>query len=833
MNWIARYAHWLHTMWPAGTVEKLPDTREDGTTALPGVRIVGDLTGIPLLKFSSDTGARAVDAILAEPDFASGPRKDGGVVDIAIIGTGVSGMAAAIQAKKAGLSYVVFEATEPFLTVANFPKGKPIYTYPTAMTPAGDLQFRSEVYPKEQLLEDLEARRREAGVEVTMARIERVERKGPVLLLHHGDKNKGDKNRTVTQARRAIVAIGRSGNHRRLGVPGEDMDKVFNRLYDPGEFAGRQVLVVGGGDSALEVTIALGAAGAHVTLSYRKKEFARPKPDNVEKIRMLEKNPAADVAVEHPTSERVTTSTGSFMKVAGEHPPGSVHLAMGTQVVRVESGQVVLKDDAGKETGIPNDVVFTKLGREAPLDFFHRSGIPIRGEWKAATYASFAAFFLFCVFLYNWKAGGAINQHFQKHALFPYNTTAWLERAGGSVATAASDPKTVLGTLALSLKEPGFYYSFAYCLCVLLFGIQRIRRRKTPYVTRQTITLTLIQWIPLFLLPYLVLPLFCHNGAFDHGFGKILADNLFPAANYGQGREYWRAFGLILAWPLFIWNVFSSKPMIWWLVIAFLQTFVIIPLIIRRWGKGAYCGWICSCGALAETMGDAHRQKMPHGPLWNRMNMVGQAVLAAAFALFFARVISWSAPNTGIGRGAEKLFSGLLSSWSVAGVELNYYHLVDIFLAGIIGVGMYFWFSGRVWCRFACPLAALMHIYTRFSKFRIFAEKSKCISCNVCTSVCHQGIDIMNFANKGLPMEDPECVRCSACVQSCPTGVLAFGYYGKNSLPVLDRLPASPVRIREAGHGGGVPVGGYPGMPGKTVEMLTFRTEPIPRDLLR
>jgi polyferredoxin len=90
----------------------------------------------------------------------------------------------------------------------------------------------------------------------------------------------------------------------------------------------------------------------------------------------------------------------------------------------------------------------------------------------------------------------------------------------------------------------------------------------------------------------------------------------------------------------------------------------------------------------------------------------------------------------------------------VLGVELNNYHVVDIFLAGIVGVGFYFWFSGRVWCRFACPLAALMHIYTRFSRYRIFPEKSKCISCNVCTTVCHQGIDVMNFANKGLPMED-------------------------------------------------------------------------------
>jgi len=792
MNWIARYTHWLHTMWPAGTVEKLPEVREDGTTAVPGVRVVGDLTGVPLLKFSSDTGARAINAILAEPDFVRTRGADPEILDVAIVGAGVSGIAAAIQAKKAGLTFRVFEATEIFSTVANFPKGKPIYTYPTDMTPAGDLQFNPEVHPKEELLETLEAKRHAAGVEVTFTHIEGIERKGGALLLHHGDK------KTVTRARRVIVAIGRSGNHRRLGCPGEDLDKVFNRLYDPKEFAGRQALVVGGGDSALETAIALGTAGAHVTLSYRKKEFARPKPENIEKIRMLEKNPSADVAVEHPTSERVTTSTGTFMRAAGGHAPGSVRLALGTQVLRIEAKQAVLKDDAGKESTIANDVVFTMLGREAPLEFFRRSGIPIRGEWKPATYVSFAAFFLFCVFLYNWKAGGAVNQYFQKHGLFPYNVPTLVEKAGGGLASAAKNPSTFAGTMAISLKDPGFYYSLAYCLCVLLFGIRRVRRRKTPYVRLQTAALTAIQWIPLFLLPFVLLPLLGHRGVFDHGFGKTLADNLFPIANYGHGREYWRAFGLILAWPLFIWNVFSSKPMLWWLVIAFLQTFVIIPLIIRKWGKGAYCGWICSCGALAETMGDAHRQKMPHGPLWNRMNMVGQAALAAAMLLFLGRVISWSWPSTGFGRSAEKFYSGLLSGWSVAGVELNYYHVVDIFLAGIIGVGMYFWFSGRVWCRFACPLAALMHIYTRFSRFRIFAEKSKCISCNVCTSVCHQGIDIMNFANKGLPMQDPECVRCSACVQMCPTGVLSFGRYGKNGLPVLDRLPASPVRMKEA-----------------------------------
>ena len=781
MSLIGRYMHWLHTRWPAGTVEKLPEIREDGTTAVPGVRIVGDLTGIPLLKFSSDSGAKAVKAILAEPGFTRGRDASGETLDVAIVGGGVSGVAAAIEAKKAGLTFRVFEASEPFSTVANFPKGKPIFTYPTGMTPAGDLQFRSEVHPKEALLEDLENRRRSAGVPVTIARIEKIERNGSDFLLHHGD------GKTVTKSRRAIVAIGRSGNHRRLGVPGEDSGNVYNRLYDPKEFTGKRALVVGGGDSALETAIAVASAGAHVVLSYRGKEFSRPKPENVEKLRVLERDPMAPVAIEEPSSERVTTATGDFMKAAGEHPPGSVRLALGTQVVRIEPGQVVLRDENGAESAIANDVVFTMLGREAPLDFFRRSQIPIRGEWRATTWIAFTAFFLFCVFLYNWKAGGDLNRWFQEHRLFPYNVEA------------PSSPSALSRTVAISMRDPGFYYSIAYSLAILLFGIQRIRRRRTPYITLQTAALTAIQLVPLFLLPFLVLPLLGYVGVFDAGFGKTFADNLFPATDSGHGREYWRAFGFILAWPLFIWNVFSPRPLAWWLVIAFVQTFVLIPLIIRRWGKGAYCGWICSCGALAETMGDAHRQKMPHGPIWNRVNMTGQVILGLAFLLFLGRAVSWTWPDTRVGRVAGKFYEGLLSNWSVLGVELNYYHVVDMFLAGIVGVGTYFWFSGRVWCRFACPLAALMNIYTRFSRFRIFAEKEKCISCNVCTSVCHQGIDVMNFANKGLPMEDPQCVRCSACVQSCPTGVLSFGRYAENGLPVYDRTAASPVRMREGG----------------------------------
>jgi polyferredoxin len=305
-----------------------------------------------------------------------------------------------------------------------------------------------------------------------------------------------------------------------------------------------------------------------------------------------------------------------------------------------------------------------------------------------------------------------------------------------------------------------------------------------------------IQVLPLFVLPELILPLLGHNGLFDSGWLKSLADSLFTDAGYGHGREYWRAYGFILAWPLMAWNWFTSEPLTAWLVIGGLQTFVLIPLIIYYWGKGAYCGWICSCGALAETLGDRHRHKMPHGPFWNRFNMLGQGILLLAVFLMILRIIGWV---FGPQSWAAQTFTFFGPYEPQQDYGLNYQWIVDLLLAGVLGYGLYFWFSGRMWCRFACPLAALMHIYARFSRFRILADKKKCISCNVCTSVCHQGIDVMNFANKGEPMADPECVRCSACVQMCPTGVLSFGQVDRKTGATISEDPrwlmASPVRI--------------------------------------
>ncbi|MEM7230200.1 MAG: NAD(P)/FAD-dependent oxidoreductase, partial [Planctomycetota bacterium] len=333
MNPIRRYVDWLHTRWPAGTVEKLPAVNEDGSTNVSGLYVVGDLTGIPLLKFSSDTGARSVQTMLADPTFIKRDTTADDVMDVVVIGAGVSGLAACHEARKAGLRTTLIEASQPFDTVSNFPKGKPIYTYPTEMTPAGDLQFTEKSATKEGLVDELRDFMRTNGIEPTIARVEKVTKSGGIFDIHIAG---GD----TIRAHRVIVGIGRSGNFRKLGVPGEDQEKVFNRLHDPKDFRNKHCLVVGGGDSALETAIALAECGAFVTVSYRKPEFSRPKPDNVEALSRLADDPFANVSVEEPSSERVTTAVGGYMD--DYRRAGSIRLMMASKPKDIRDDEVIV-----------------------------------------------------------------------------------------------------------------------------------------------------------------------------------------------------------------------------------------------------------------------------------------------------------------------------------------------------------------------------------------------------------------------------------------------------------------------------------------------------------
>ncbi len=736
---LRRYATWLHLRWPAGTVEPLPERDADGATNVPGLYVAGDLMGVPLLKSALDSGARTVRAL------ARGLRddRDRSIPDLVILGAGPAGANAALEAKRLGLSCTILEASRPFATLHDFPVAKPILTYPTALTPAGALTVTASV--KEALLEELEAQWRTSGVTVTHGRATHVSRSGERLLVHLEDGG-------PVHAHRVLVTIGRAGDFRTLGVPGETLGHVTHRLHDPTVFAGRSAIVVGGGDSACETAIALAEAGAQVTLVHRGADLARAR----------EANRARVEALTHA---------------------GTLSLRLRHQVREITPDDVALIGPDG-EGRFAATVVFVMIGRAAPLAFLRRSGVRIAGERTARDWATFAGFLAFCTWLYNWKSGGVMTDLWYRRQWFPTDLPQRLAGVGGTVAAQAADPHSLLGVLAISASGPSFWYTLAYTIVIIVFGVRRIRRRATPYVTAQTLTLMAVQVLPLFLLPEVILPLMGGHGLLP----APLADALFPAVSYGHGREYWRAYGFILAWPLNVYNVFTREPLWAWIAIGFVQTFVLIPLAVWRWGKGAYCGWVCSCGALAETLGDTHRERMPHGPGWNRANLAGQVLLALAFLLLAVRIVGWVLPGDD---AASRLFETVL--------EPRWKWWVDVALAGVLGYGAYFWFSGRVWCRFLCPLAALMNVFARFSRFAIHADAKACISCNRCTTVCHMGIDVMAAAQRGEPMRDPQCVGCSACVQECPTGVLAFGTQDRDGFVSLDTLAASPVRMRERG----------------------------------
>jgi polyferredoxin len=487
---------------------------------------------------------------------------------------------------------------------------------------------------------------------------------------------------------------------------------------------------------------------------------------------------------------------------------------MPATLAEIRETEIDVRDGAGRVHTLPNDVVFSMIGREPPLDFLRRSGVSLRGESSGRRTLWTLLLILAMAAVCDWKSEGFISRQLSalgRADAFPRNMPAVLSGLGEWWSAQLAERRTLLGTLAVSMTSRSFYFTLLYTIVLAVFGWKRIRRRRTPYVTVQTITLFLVQLFPLFLLPELILPWLGYNEVFSTGPGQAIADSLFertvPEADdvagrwpeFGHPRAYWRAYGLILAWPLMVHNIFTPRPMWAWIAIGVLQTFVVIPWMIRRWGKGAYCGWICSCGGLAETAGDTLRERMPHGPRWNRLNMAGQAILAAAFLLLAVRIAGWLVPGTWMDGVFYFLFEGTGAGGRLLN-PLSWKWTVDVLLASILGVGLYLSYSGRVWCRFFCPLAALMHVYARFSRFRIAADKKKCISCNVCTAVCHQGIDVMSFANKGLPMADPQCVRCSACVHSCPTAVLEFVQINTRNGQVVrrEKLAASPVRMKES-----------------------------------
>lgn len=754
------YFGWLQKDNPCGTVERLPELTDRFETSVPGLYCIGDLTGVPLIKLAAESGNRFMEQLSADEKFAAERnRKAGDVYDLIIIGAGPSGVSAGIRAMEFGYKHLIVESSRAFNTINNFPAAKPIY-----VTPAGPvkspLAFTDGT--KETLIEQLYS-----GMAVHN------------ITLHEGEMVKGitgslgrfsvETSAATYKALRVVIAIGKTGATRSLGVPGESFPKVLSRLIDPGLHHGQDILVVGGGDSAVEAAVALAKSGNRVTLSYRKAALGRPK-------------------------EQILKSFNDLVQA------GAITPLFESQVKQIRETDVLLSTRRG-DTAIPNNVVFVLIGSAPPVGFLKKSGVRLQGKYDLSYKVALAVFLFFAIMLYfGKKAPATAVSSLMDFWRLPLALAgfAWPQQVDVLAAWLGFVCFTIAGLLfgvyflwknarratgawngfklgyyfAMSVlvcylyiaykllaRHPlfgdmGDWYTALYSLTIVIFGVRRIYKRGTGYITRQTLVLMAFQVLPLFVLPLFVLP---YMGS-HHLLPAWIMETVFP------GQSYWRAFGFVLAWPLFIYNAATGTPTMFWLALGILQTFVIVPFIVYKWGKGAYCGWVCPCGAMAESLGDEHRTRALHGPTAKKAENSGQAVLWFAAAVTLASLATGSG-----GRGSNNA----LEAYGI---------IVDIILAGVIGLGAYFHFSGRVWCRFFCPLAALMHIYARFSPYRIMANKKRCISCNICTKVCHMGIDVMNFANKGIPMNDVQCVRCSACIVNCPLQVLTFGTVGSADL---------------------------------------------------
>jgi polyferredoxin len=229
----------------------------------------------------------------------------------------------------------------------------------------------------------------------------------------------------------------------------------------------------------------------------------------------------------------------------------------------------------------------------------------------------------------------------------------------------------------------------------------------------------------------------------------------------------------------------------WWFVVALFGVvwavflaFVIIPVFTVLVGKH-YCSHLCSCGALAETVGNSFRHRGPKGDFPRWLERFGFVFIPLAGIATVADALGFEGPF------------GLYNVW------------VGTLLAGALAVGLYPFLGQRIWCRYWCPLAFWMNFWGRWSRFKISPEPGKCIDCNVCNQYCQMGIDIKTRALQGVPvtLKDTPCVACGECIARCPMEILHFG-----ALP------------REKPYAGGTDAG-----PGQTVHARMRNTYDVPR----
>ena len=310
----------------------LPHVSEDYETNVPGIFIAGELGGMGLIKNSVDQGRSAVENMIKK-----GYKRDFSSRDLVIIGAGPAGIAASLTAKKYNLDFLTLEQDTIGGTVYTFPRSKIVMTAPMNLPLYGKVKLYNT--SKSELIDLWNDALSKNNITIQeKTKVEEIVPENGHFLVR---TLQGEEYKT----KNVLLAIGRRGSPRKLGVPGEMTEKVAYRLLEPEMIHDKDILVVGGGDSAVESALLL-ADQNRVTLSYRKDKFSRIKPKNREKI-------------------------------LGAIENGKIEMKYNTNLTKIGKPQITLKNETGVEEALKNDLVYIFAGGELPTQFLRKAGVEI------------------------------------------------------------------------------------------------------------------------------------------------------------------------------------------------------------------------------------------------------------------------------------------------------------------------------------------------------------------------------------------------------------------------------------------------------------------------
>jgi NosR/NirI family transcriptional regulator, nitrous oxide reductase regulator len=727
---------------PDQTFER-PKLNANNESSVPGLFVIGDLAGASVIKLAMADGERVIEHLAGKINTKD--ARDG-IYDVIVIGAGAAGLNAALAAQERGFSCLVLEKGKIANTIEMFPEGKWVYAEPDSQPPKGKLWLDGA--RKEELLDRWHQIIRDNALDV------RTEE--PLIGLQR-DSNGIFELRSEKSHYRAtyvVLATGQRGSPRKLGVPGEDLPMVSHKLYAPKLHSGQKIIIVGGGNSAIEAALAL-SENNEVVIVHRGTEFARVFADN--KLKLEEAIAAGRVSVRYET---------------------------GIEAIRQG---VVAVSSTSKGTELSCDHVFVLIGASLPVPFLKSLGVRLENEWTGSPWSGaipVLAFFLgACLFAASLSLSGILGivmllgglsaLCFQgakgnRYSWLYVSFLIWYSLYGIKVGKGEEFwPFRGWGYSLLSFggRPWSFWYTVGYTGLMTYFGFAALKRwgldKKDRFQVWRFSSLIGFQWVFFFLIPE-----FLFRYAVKYQFvGEALASNPSFA------EEAWRSYGIIYAWPLFFYAFFYDPHQLW-VVWGVALTFLFIPILVLFHGK-RYCSWICGCGGLAETFGDRWRHLAPKGVKSIQLEKMGTAVLIVAAIVTAAMLLKDSI--------------GFIRYPAERGLWL-YRIIVDVWLVGILPVTLYPFLGGKVWCRYWCPLAKLMQFESAWfskmgwGKFKIEANE-KCIACGECSRYCQVGIDVMSYALKQQTLDNltSSCIGCGICVTACPMDTLSFGKTEKKS----------------------------------------------------